>query len=115
MIERPSVNFRQLSVRPRDFLSTSVNFLCVLYTFLTFSQFPSNFVLLEDHPSTSVYLPCQREIFRQLPAIFLVAWRPSLKFREHFVRPVDIPGNFRTARRPSVIFRQLYVWLGDIL
>ena len=24
----PSVNFRQLSVPPRDFLSTSVNFLC---------------------------------------------------------------------------------------
>ena len=55
---RTSINFREYSMRPGDFLSTSVNFTSSRETC---HYFPSTFHALGDFPSTSVNFPCGRE------------------------------------------------------
>ena len=74
---RHSVNFRQLSVRPRDplstsmhlwdLLATSVNSSCILGTFCQYlcihGTFRKCFVQPLDLPSTLVNFPCDRETF----------------------------------------------------
>ena len=128
---RPTVNFRQISVLPGDFPSTSVNSPCGFKTFCELSVLPGDFL------STSVNYPCDRESFVQFPLNFCAVGRSSVNFREHSVPPVDLTTtsvnfqcyratfhqlrstyhaaqrpsvNFPCGRRPSVNFHQLFVW-----
>ena len=106
--ERPSTNFRELSMWPGDLPLISVNF------------------------------PCIQETLGQLPSIFRILRRPFIKFCQHSVQPVDLPSTFvnfpcrqktfcqllstsLATRRPSFNFsccqkisRQLSVLLGDL-
>ena len=94
---RPSVNFCRHSVRPGDFLSISI--------FRT----PENFRHLSpwegDLPSASVNFLCCQETFCQLPSNFCAGGRPSVNFRQHFMRPQDYLSIFRATGRTSVNFR----------
>ena len=114
----PSVNFCQLSMQPRDLLSTSVKYPCGHETFW---QFPSTLdvakrpsfhfhqlsALLRDLLSAYVNFPCSQKTFCQLPPTsvqqgelsstsvnFCAAGRPSIDFRQYLVRPGDLPLNF---------------------
>lgn len=69
----------QLSVRPRNILSTfhavaghSINFCCL-------------FILLEDLPSPYVNISCDRRTFTQLPSTLCAAAGLSMNFRQHSV------------------------------
>ena len=84
---RPSVNFCQLSVRPGELLSNSVNFPCGQKRFHEFSVRPGNF------PSSSINFPCCRETFCQVPSNLCVAGRLSVNL-----------STFSVVRRLSVNF-----------
>ena len=120
MAGRPFVNFRHLSVRPRELLSTSVNLLysqenfCeILSTFGAARRHSVNFQQLSeqpgDPPTTSVNFLCCRENFRQLPSTFHAARGISINFCQLYMQPGELLSNFRAAGRPSVSFRQLSV------
>ena len=126
-----SVNFRQLSIRPRDYPLTfcvsaghTVNFSELPCGRGTFRQLS---VHLQDLPSTfgvyaaiSVNFLCVRGTFCQL---FVRPWDlppPSVNsscvlgtFCQYFVHPWDLPKTIRTADGPSVNFSQLTVLLRD--
>ena len=87
VVKKPSDNFRQLSMQPGDLLSTSVNFLCSLETFL------------------------------HVLFTFCAAGRPSDNIHQLSVRPGDLPPTsikFPCGRKTSVNFRLLSVWPGDL-
>ena len=70
VIRRHSFNFRQISMRQVDLLSTSVNF------------------------------PCRWETFRQLLLTFHTAERLAVNFRQLPMRPGNFSSPFRASRRP---------------
>ena len=120
--ETPFINFCQLSVRPRELPSTSVNFLSSSWTFRKlYSTFRAAAV-------TSVNFSCIHGIFckfsvptgtfrrllqtfrlRNHPSTFRALAAPSVNFREHSVRPQDILSIFYSTVGSSINFSQLSV------
>ena len=95
-------------VRPKDLLSTSVNFSCGWETFLQIFVDPGDF------PLTSVNYPCNHGTFRQLsvqsslPSSLCVAGRSSVGFHEISMRPGQLPStavNIPCGWGSSVMFR----------
>ena len=131
-----SETFHQLSVRPQDLPSTSINILSVRgkhfvrkldlpLNFRQLSVWPrvllSSFVHQQDLqsssvnipcsrglPSTSINFPCVRETFRELSL-----WQRGLL--SDFCVAVDILSTFFASAQPSVNFRHLSVHPLDLL
>ena len=112
MATRPSVIFHQLSVRPEDLPTTSVNFPCCRETFCQIHEISvcTGYLL-----STSTNILYGRVTFRQLLTNFCAARRPSVKFLCRWETFRELPIPFREAGRPSVNFRQLFKWPEDFL
>ena len=101
---RPSVNFHKLSVRRENLL---YNFCVVGRPSIPFRQL---FERQGDLPSTFVTILCSRETLRQFPSTFRSIMGPSVKIcqlpvhRETFL---ELQSIFCVAGRPCVKFWQL--------
>ena len=124
---RTFVNFRKLSIRPVDLLSTfyaagrpSLNIRQFLCSQLTFCEDVSTFgsarkptvnffcqVLLQkwNLPRLSLYFPRIWKSFCQLPSAFCATQRP-VNFHQVSVRPGEIPSTFLATNRSYVTFWQ---------
>ena len=117
----------QLSERPGNLLSTSIDMPCSRETF---NQLPSTyhftwrlsvnfgqlFVQPRDLLSTSVNFLCGQETFRQLPSTLCSTRRFFVNLCQLSVREGDLSSTsviIRVAGRPSINFRQLFLWQGD--
>ena len=134
---RPSINFCQHSVVPRDFPWTSVNSPCSRDTFnfcqlsvqsghlpsnainflcgwATFHLLPSAFGATErcsvNFPSTF----CSAGRVYNLVSTFCIARSPFINFTCGGMTLCLIPSTFRAAGRPCIIFCQLSVQLRDL-
>ena len=113
---RPAVNFRQLSLRQGNLLSTSINY---PYGWENFCGLPLTSVLVVVLLSTSIYFPYRQETFHQLPSTFRMAWSLVVDFHQHSVHSRNListivnflcgmenfhqhMSTFRAVRRPSV-------------
>ena len=130
-----SWTIHQLSVRPRDLPSISMNFSCI---HRTISQLPSTFraseglpvnfrqiaVYLWDPLTTSVNFPCVHGSFHEFPTAFRASAGLSVNFRhllrvtrhivnlrQSSVHPRDLLSTFCASARPSIYFCQLSVCL----
>ena len=105
-VERPSVNFCQLSMPLSHLLSTSIKFPC---TWETFHQLPSTFLQPVDL-SNSVNFFCSRQTFCQ----FSCRWETFHQLRQLSVWLGDLLSTFRATDRSSINLRQLSVPSEDL-
>ena len=89
----------------------SVNF---RQTFVQLETFRQLSLLPREFQSTSVNISCGQETFRQIPSDFCVAGRPSDNFHQISIWPGDLSSTFCTPGRLSMSFRQLAVRSRDL-
>ena len=100
-----SINFREHSVRPRDFTSMLHASVGMSVNFHQLSMCPRDlcqlFLHLRDLQWTSVTFPCVCGTFHQVlvhpwdnPTTFRASTRLSVNFRAHYMRPRNLPSTF---------------------
>ena len=104
---RTFVNFCQLSVRPRYFMSTSVKFLSVAHSSVSFCQLSLHPL---EFPSSSVNFLCILRTFPlfvpplDLPSTFPSFLETFVNFRQLSMHPLHLLSTFCVSTKPSINF-----------